>query len=63
MTALVDALTAAGHTPAQMPQHRPVPLPSDPQLLMHHWNHACPHPGCMTWVPNHRHACANHKEA
>lgn len=32
----------------------------DPQLLVAYWNHCCPHPGCMVWVPNHRRGCAEH---
>jgi hypothetical protein len=62
VTALADALTAAGHTPADMPAHRRVLLPPDPQLSMHYWSHGCPTPGCITWVPNHRRGCANHPE-
>ncbi len=55
MTALEDALTAAGH---------PLPrrdIPYDPTLRITYWNHHCG-PDCLTWVPNHRRACARHTE-
>lgn len=62
MTALADALTAAGHTPADMPARRPVEPVPDPQLSIHYWNHGCPAQGCRAWVPNHRRGCAHHNE-
>ena len=61
MTALADALEAAGHLPP-MPGLHKKPDRTDPQLSMHYWNHACPTPTCITWVPNHRRGCARHEE-
>lgn len=58
MTALADALEASGHLPP-VPGRR-VQDRTDPQLAIHYWNHPCPQPGCMAWVPNHRRWCADH---
>lgn len=64
MTALAEALTAAGHvSPAVMPQRRPEQgVLYDPMLRITFWNHHCLHPTCVVWVPNHLAGCSRHPE-
>lgn len=61
MSALADALEAAGHAPSPASFHR-TPDRTDPQLTILYWNHACPAVGCMAWVPNHRRGCTHHHD-
>jgi hypothetical protein len=57
-------LTATLHLPHRpLEQAEPVrpDVRYDEQCRTSYWNHECPADGCLTWVPNHLHACAEHR--
>ncbi len=50
--------------PLDMPATRTAARPHRPHdatLTVAYWNHVCPTPGCMAWVPNHQGGCGHHQ--
>lgn len=48
------------HRPAPLPPPEVPEVPGEPQMTVQYWNHHCPQPGCVTWVPNHLRGCVLH---